>query len=108
VTYVHNEKAITLLNETTTVTALSFADLFLSLCAGINISAFFFFAYDKRKAKANVWRTPENLLLLVAALGPFGAYGAMLIFRHKTRKPKFYLVPVFLIIQCAVIITLFR
>jgi uncharacterized membrane protein YsdA (DUF1294 family) len=96
------------LNETTTVTALFFTDLFPVLCAGINVSAFFLYAYDKRKAKANAWRTPENLLLLVAALGPFGAYGSMLIFRHKTRKPKFYLVPVFLILQVAVIITLFR
>jgi uncharacterized membrane protein YsdA (DUF1294 family) len=90
------------------VTALPFPDLFLVLYAVFNIFAFLLFANDKRKAKNNAWRTPENLLLLVAAIGPFGAYGAMLIFRHKTRKLKFYLVPVFLIIHCVAIISLLR
>jgi uncharacterized membrane protein YsdA (DUF1294 family) len=88
---VHNEKTITSFHETKRVTALSLPDILLAFYAVLNIIAFLVFANDKRKAKNNAWRTPENLLLLVAAFGPFGAYGAMLIFRHKTRKLKFYL-----------------
>ncbi len=90
------------------MTALSVTVFFLAVCTVLNIIAFFLFANDKRKAKRNAWRTPENLLLLVAALGPFGAYGAMLLFRHKTRKLKFYLVPVFLIVHVVAIISLLR
>ena len=107
-TWNQNEKAITQLHETTRVTALSFTDFFLVLYAVLNIIAFLLFANDKRKAKNNAWRTPENFLLLVAAIGPFGAYGAMLIFRHKIRKLKFYMVPVFLIIHSVAIIYLLR
>ena len=87
---------------------ISFTDFFLILYAVLNIIAFLLFANDKRKAKNNAWRTPENLLLLVAAFGPFGAYGAMLIFRHKIRKLKFYLVPVFLFIHVVAILYLLR
>ncbi|MDP2796764.1 MAG: DUF1294 domain-containing protein [Methanoregula sp.] len=99
-----NEKTITLLHETTRVTALSVPDFFPALCAVLNIIAFLLYANDKRRAKINAWRTPENLLLLVAAFGPFGAYGAMLIFQHKTRKLKFYLVPVFLFVHVVAIL----
>ena len=103
-----NEKSISLLHERKRVTALSVTGFFLALYAVLNIIAFLLFANDKRKAKNNAWRTPENFLLLVAAIGPFGAYGAMLIFRHKIRKLKFYLVPVFLIIHSVAIIYLLR
>ncbi|MFA6224866.1 MAG: DUF1294 domain-containing protein [Methanoregula sp.] len=92
----------------TRVTALSLPDIFLAFYAVFNIIAFLVFANDKRKAKNNAWRTPKNLLVVVAAFGPFGAYGAMLIFRHKTRQLKFYLVPVFLIIHIVAIIYLLR
>lgn len=103
-----NEKTITLLHETTRVTALSVPDFFLALYAVLNIITFLLYANDKKLAKINAWRTPENLLLLVAAFGPFGAYGAMLIYRHKTRKLKFYLVPVFLFVHVVAIISLLR
>jgi uncharacterized membrane protein YsdA (DUF1294 family) len=105
---VHNEKAITPLYETTRVTDILVPVFFLALYAVLNCIAFLLFAYDKRRAKNNAWRTPENQLLLIAAFGPFGAYSAMLIFRHKTRKLKFFLVPVFLIIHSVVIISLLR
>jgi uncharacterized membrane protein YsdA (DUF1294 family) len=64
----------------------------------------FFYAHDKIKAKKNTWRTPENRLLFFALLGPFEAYAARKVFRHKTRKLKFYLVPVCAILQIALII----
>ncbi|PKL69755.1 MAG: DUF1294 domain-containing protein [Methanomicrobiales archaeon HGW-Methanomicrobiales-1] len=105
---VHNEKAITPFHKTKRVTVLSLPVFFAALYAILNTGAFLIFANDKRKAKNNAWRTPENLLLVVAALGPFGAYAAMLLFRHKTRKLKFFLVPVFLIVHVVAIICLLQ
>jgi uncharacterized membrane protein YsdA (DUF1294 family) len=64
----------------------------------------FSLAHDKFKAKNNTWRTSENRLLFFALLGPFGAYAAMQVFRHKTRKLKFYLVPVCAMLHIALII----
>lgn len=47
---------------------------------------------DKEKAKKHLWRIPEATLLTVAALGgSLGCLAGMRLFRHKTRKPKFYL-----------------
>jgi len=77
--------------------------LILALYVLVNVIAFFVYAYDKRKARNNTWRTSENTLLFIAFFGPFGAYGAMRMFRHKTQKIKFYLVPFFLIIHIVVI-----
>ncbi len=75
------------------------ADTILAFLAllylGANLLAACAFAWDKRKATKDTWRTSENTLLVLAFLGPFGAFGAMRMFRHKTRKMKFYLVPVF-------------
>ena len=68
--------------------------LFLVFYILINGMVFFFYAHDKIKAKKNARRTPENRLLFFALFGPLGACAAMLVFRHKTRKMKFYLVPV--------------
>jgi len=61
------------------------------------------FAWDKCKARKNTWRTSENALLVLAFMGPFGAFCAMMLFRHKTRKIKFYLVPFFLVLHLVVI-----
>jgi uncharacterized membrane protein YsdA (DUF1294 family) len=74
--------------------------------AGLNVLAFAAFAHDKLKARANTWRTPENTLLLLAALGPFGALAAMQVFRHKTRHVKFYLVPLFALVHVILIVWL--
>jgi len=76
----------------------------LYLC--LNIIATCAFAWDKRKAKKNSWRTSENALLVLAFMGPFGAFGAMRLFRHKTLKIKFYLVPVFAVLHVIAIIWL--
>lgn len=75
--------------------------LLLALYIVINSIAFLAFAYDKHKARNNGWRISEGTLLVLAFLGPFGAYGAMRMFRHKTRKIKFYLVPLFLVLHIA-------
>lgn len=76
----------------------------LAIYAMVNVIAFLTFAYDKRKARNNGWRISEGTLLVLAFFGPFGAYGAMQLFRHKTQKIKFYLVPVFLVLHVAVLV----
>ena len=69
----------------------------------LNIISLIVFGVDKLKSKRRVWRIPESKLLLVAFLAPFGAYAGMLLFRHKTRKVKFLLVPISLFIQLGLI-----
>jgi uncharacterized membrane protein YsdA (DUF1294 family) len=73
--------------------------LFLSACVAVNAVVFVIFARDKHQARRNAWRTSEAMLLILALFGPFGAYAAMLLFHHKTRKPLFWLVPFFLCLQ---------
>jgi len=64
-----------------------------------NGAAFLLFFSDKMRARQNAWRIPERTLLWSAAIGPFGAFAAMRLLVHKTRKGKFLLVPVFLAFQ---------
>jgi uncharacterized membrane protein YsdA (DUF1294 family) len=77
------------------------ADLtgFLIVYGAVNLVVFVVYARDKYKAKRNAWRTSEALLLLLALAGPFGAFAAMTVFHHKTRKILFYLVPLFLCVH---------
>ncbi len=70
----------------------------------VNVASLAAFGVDKLKSKRGGWRIPESQLLLIAFLGPFGAYAGMLLFRHKTRKIKFLLVPLFLLIQVALLV----
>ncbi|MBP3324223.1 MAG: DUF1294 domain-containing protein [Clostridia bacterium] len=67
----------------------------------INVLSFVIFAVDKNRAKKNLWRISEAMLLFLAFIGgALGAFLSMLIFRHKTQKLKFtLLVPLFLIIH---------
>jgi len=78
--------------------------IIFTVYAILNGVVFSLYAYDKRKAQKNEWRTPENQLLFFALIGPFGAYTAMKVFRHKTLKTKFLLVLVFLVLHLAVIL----
>lgn len=58
----------------------------------VNATAFFLYGFDKGQAKREKWRISERTLLGVSAIGgSVGALIAMSLFRHKTRKPKFYL-----------------
>ena len=56
---------------------------------------------DKYKAKNNLWRIPERVLLLVAFFGgSLGSLLGMYIARHKTKHLKFtFLLPMFLLIH---------
>ncbi len=69
----------------------------------LNLTAGAVFALDKRRAQKNRWRISETTLLLFAAVGPFGAWCSMQIFRHKTGRIKFWLVPVFLVLHLVLI-----
>jgi uncharacterized membrane protein YsdA (DUF1294 family) len=73
---------------------------------GLNILAGIAFAGDKFRAKVNIRRTPENALVFLAALGPFGSLAAMAGLRHKTRQGTFLLVPVFAILHLVLILWL--
>lgn len=58
----------------------------------INLVTFATYYADKRKAVKQKYRISEQALLLLAAIGgAFGAFAAMQIFRHKTKKPKFFI-----------------
>jgi uncharacterized membrane protein YsdA (DUF1294 family) len=63
------------------------------------------YGVDKLRSKGRR-RTRERTLLAAALVGPFGALAAMRLFRHKTRKPKFFLVPIFLALHLVVVVLL--
>lgn len=71
--------------------------------AAINIIAFCLYGADKLLAVKHLWRVSEGALIFAAVLGGSpAALLAMLIFRHKTKHPKFYIgVPVILAVQIA-------
>lgn len=59
----------------------------------VSVLAFFLYWSDKRKARADNWRTPENVLHAVELAGGWpGALLAQQLFRHKTRKLSYQLV----------------
>lgn len=70
----------------------------------VNVVAFVMYYLDKQKAIKGAWRTPESVLIGVAAIG--GSIGALLgmkVFRHKTKHLKFTIgVPLILVIQVVV------
>ncbi len=70
----------------------------------VNIVALVMYYLDKQKAIKDKWRTPESVLIGVAAIG--GSIGALLgmkMFRHKTKHKKFTIgVPLILVIQVVV------
>ena len=56
----------------------------------INAVGFFLMLADKRAAKKSAWRIPEARLMSIALSGGcFGIYAGMMLFRHKTKHPKF-------------------
>ena len=78
-----------------------FLQVLLIIINGISLAIF---GIDKLKSKTGGWRIPESRLLWIAFFAPFGAFAGMLLFRHKTRKIKFLLVPIFLFIQVLLIV----
>lgn len=65
----------------------------------INLFSFFIYGIDKSRAKKNEIRISENRLFFYSLLG--GALGCLLgmfFYHHKTRKIKFYLFNIFMLI----------
>ena len=66
----------------------------------VNLLSFFLFAFDKRRSKRGERRISEKNLLVTGLFGGAGAFLAMSLYRHKIRKPKFFLlVPLFLFLM---------
>lgn len=72
----------------------------------INLIAFLSMFIDKKKAKWGKWRIPENTLFLYAILGgTVGSIAGMYTFRHKTKKPKFFVgMPTLLVLQILAVV----
>ena len=77
--------------------------LFLWL-VGVNAALFLVMGADKRAARLHRRRVPETTLLALAVLGgSVGGILGMLLFRHKTRKPAFFIgYPVILLSELAI------
>ena len=76
----------------------------------INAASFLLMLADKKKAKRNMWRIPEKVLLGTAVLGgSLGVLAGMYTFRHKTKHLKFTIgVPVILVSQIAIAVILIQ
>lgn len=74
----------------------------------INLIAFAAMGIDKWKAKRGAWRIPEQTLLSLVLLGGgIGGIAGMYMFRHKTKKPRFFIgFPVILISEIVLAIYL--
>ena len=65
----------------------------------VSVLAFLLYWGDKRKARADQWRTPENVLHALEFAGGWpGALLAQQVFRHKTRKVSFQVVFWFIVL----------
>lgn len=84
--------------EWTSAALLALAGLYLM----VNLAAMLMYAYDKMMARKGDRRISERTLLLMALVGPFGAMAGMRWFRHKTRKLKFKLVPLFALLHALI------
>ncbi|MBQ3636327.1 MAG: DUF1294 domain-containing protein [Bacteroidales bacterium] len=84
---------------------LTIAAVFLIL----NTITFLIYGIDKWKAKRNLWRIPESVLLSLAAIGgSLGALLAMKFFHHKTRHARFrYGVPVIILLQVIILVSVY-
>ena len=85
---------------------MEYGYIILAIYVLLNIIAFVSYVWDKHKAKEEMWRTKESTLIILAFFGPFGATAGMLAVRHKTRKLKFKLVYIFLVLHIIVIVYL--
>ncbi|MCR4793487.1 MAG: DUF1294 domain-containing protein [Lachnospiraceae bacterium] len=73
----------------------------------VNLAVFGMYGLDKKKAISGEWRISERNLIGAAVMGAPGALFGMIVFRHKIRKPKFYIgVPVILILEIAIAVFL--
>lgn len=74
----------------------------------INALSLLLMLLDKAKAKKNLWRIPERVLLVIcAAGGSLGGILGMKLFRHKTKQPQFSIgIPVMLALHIVALVML--
>ena len=72
----------------------------------INAVSFLLMLVDKIKAKKNLWRIPEVMFFVIAAIGgSIGSLAGMYLCRHKTKHFHFILgMPLILAIQIMTVI----
>jgi len=59
----------------------------------INLILFLVMGYDKACAKRDRFRVPESSLFIISLLGGgIGGFCGMFLFRHKNKKPQFYII----------------
>lgn len=76
--------------------------LLLIVYAAVNMAVFVVYGIDKFKAKSGAWRISEAALMWCGAAGIVGALTGMAVFRHKIRKPKFFVgLPLILVAETA-------
>ena len=75
-----------------------------------NALAFLLMLADKYKARKNLWRIPEKVLLGVALLGgSLGATAGMYAVRHKTKHAIFAIgLPLMMIVHILIILALMK
>jgi uncharacterized membrane protein YsdA (DUF1294 family) len=81
--------------------------ILLILLLTVNVISLVAFGVDKFNSMKRGYRIPESRLLLLSFFGPFGALAGMLFFRHKTRKIKFLIVPIFVTLQALLLVWYF-
>lgn len=76
----------------------------------INALSFALMIADKYKARKNLWRVPEKVLLGVALLGgSLGATAGMYAARHKTKHAIFAIgLPLMLIVHVLIILAILK
>lgn len=79
---------------------------FIIYIIAINIITFFTMGIDKWKSKRGAWRIQEATLFTMVLLGGgIGGILGMIIFHHKTKKPKFQIgFPTILIFEIIILI----
>ncbi|HOA19270.1 MAG TPA: DUF1294 domain-containing protein [Sedimentibacter sp.] len=71
----------------------------------INLISFALFFADKQKSKRDKWRIKESTLHLVSFMGgTLGSIAAMILFHHKTKKPKFVIITIIALIFNVVLV----
>ena len=74
----------------------------------VNIVGFYTCKSDKKRAKKNQWRIPENRFFIISILGgAVGTYVGLKHFRHKTKHWYFMIgIPAIFVIQIMLLVYL--
>ena len=76
--------------------------------ASVSVITFLFYGYDKRQSSKSGWRVPEAVLHILALSGGSpGALVGQIFFRHKTRKLRFKVVFVAIVIVQVLVAVLY-